>query len=714
MVYLTLKNETGVGDVTFNLSSSSTEALEVINIKDGIYDRQPLSSLNNITIEDGKSITLAFPRGAEKDITISGTNTLGVGNVLIWNSSVELAENDTTYDTAVTGQDVTYSHNGNVLDTHTLVTGEANNTKPFAFAETLIQNAHPVTVTFTSRDNAYALVLDDNYPGGGIQEYDYSLEEISPENGVPKSQELPSTSTRIGYEFQGWAYEPDAETPDYSATSPTGSPWTISDLNATDGFFSEGVTEEDGTRVRTLYAIWKAKADTQVVYVYKDVPTPGNQNEEFDFNVAISGTYHTGSNTYTVSANQTFNLKHGWYLKITSTNDNATAAGHTTAYVLSEVQVYNSDGVQQGNDRLVRWERQNVNTSTQNGFNTDLRITVTEAVKSNYGTSVTRNAQTEANKLFLGDSTNVNTLPLTVETNRTYWTNTDAGGTVVYTNTRETYDIALKKVLHSNTAASSIFSYNASYTLDDGEEPVDLGSFTVQSGTVNNMALKNIPAGAILTISEVVDSNDNYITAVSSEGNAADMDEEARSFKFEVTGDDTITYDNTLKSYPVTFRLVDQDGNTSINGMFSLTSTAGSLGTDLYASAASTDPPAGQFYKSDTFWADTYTLNQAVIPTNYIGPNGPVTLTVTGNGIVSSDPANVTVEDDGHGAWYEIRLRHSGSFSSTLVVPEGVKVATEHTQAETAGMNMVDLHYMSIDGVKLWRFMNTHSSLPTT
>lgn len=72
------------------------------------------------------------------------------------------------------------------------------------------------------------------------------------------------------------------------------------------------------------------------------------------------------------------------------------------------------------------------------------------------------------------------------------------------------------------------------------------------------------------------------------------------------------------------------------------------------------------------------------------------------------------IEDDGHGAWYEIRLRHSGSFSSTLVVPEGVKVATEHTQAETAGMNMVDLHYMSIDGVKLWRFMNTHSSLPTT
>ncbi len=71
------------------------------------------------------------------------------------------------------------------------------------------------------------------------------------------------------------------------------------------------------------------------------------------------------------------------------------------------------------------------------------------------------------------------------------------------------------------------------------------------------------------------------------------------------------------------------------------------------------------------------------------------------------------IEDDGHGAWFEIRLRHAGSYSSTLVVPEGVKIATEHTQAETAGMNMVDLHYMSIDGIKIWRFMNTHSSIPT-
>jgi len=72
------------------------------------------------------------------------------------------------------------------------------------------------------------------------------------------------------------------------------------------------------------------------------------------------------------------------------------------------------------------------------------------------------------------------------------------------------------------------------------------------------------------------------------------------------------------------------------------------------------------------------------------------------------------IEDDGHGAWFEMRFRHSGSFSSTLLPEdETVKIATEHTQAETAGMNMVDLHYQSVAGVKLWRFMNTHSTIPT-
>lgn len=70
------------------------------------------------------------------------------------------------------------------------------------------------------------------------------------------------------------------------------------------------------------------------------------------------------------------------------------------------------------------------------------------------------------------------------------------------------------------------------------------------------------------------------------------------------------------------------------------------------------------------------------------------------------------IEDETHGCWFEIRCRHAGAYSMTLVPPEDVKIATEHTQKETAGVNMINLHYTVVDGVKIWRFMNTHSNIP--
>lgn len=71
------------------------------------------------------------------------------------------------------------------------------------------------------------------------------------------------------------------------------------------------------------------------------------------------------------------------------------------------------------------------------------------------------------------------------------------------------------------------------------------------------------------------------------------------------------------------------------------------------------------------------------------------------------------IEDETHGCWFEIRCIHAGEYSMTLTPPSNdVKIATEHTQKETKGINMIDLHYTLINGVKLWRFMNTHSSIP--
>ena len=71
------------------------------------------------------------------------------------------------------------------------------------------------------------------------------------------------------------------------------------------------------------------------------------------------------------------------------------------------------------------------------------------------------------------------------------------------------------------------------------------------------------------------------------------------------------------------------------------------------------------------------------------------------------------VEDEEHGCWFEIRCLHAGEYSMTLTPPSSdIKIATEHTQKEKEGINMINLHYTAINGVKVWRFLNTHSTIP--
>ena len=71
------------------------------------------------------------------------------------------------------------------------------------------------------------------------------------------------------------------------------------------------------------------------------------------------------------------------------------------------------------------------------------------------------------------------------------------------------------------------------------------------------------------------------------------------------------------------------------------------------------------------------------------------------------------IEDDGHGAWFEFQLRHTGSLSITLTPPTGVKGSTAGASAAiTAGLNVVDLHYTDVDGVKMWSLANVHTNIP--
>ena len=71
------------------------------------------------------------------------------------------------------------------------------------------------------------------------------------------------------------------------------------------------------------------------------------------------------------------------------------------------------------------------------------------------------------------------------------------------------------------------------------------------------------------------------------------------------------------------------------------------------------------------------------------------------------------VDDAGYGAWFEIQLRYNGSYSCTLLPPENVKIGTVTTQAQTAGINVIDLQYTGVGGVAMWSLLNTHSNIPT-
>ena len=79
MVYLDLVNNTEQ-PLTVSLSTTSSNALYVVNQADGSFSRTPVDP-NGFTIQPGTT-RLVMPYGAGKDFTVSGTNTLGYGYVM--------------------------------------------------------------------------------------------------------------------------------------------------------------------------------------------------------------------------------------------------------------------------------------------------------------------------------------------------------------------------------------------------------------------------------------------------------------------------------------------------------------------------------------------------------------------------------------------------------------------------------------------------------
>ena len=222
MVYINFVNN---ASSSVHLSLTSTDALTIVNTKNSLYGRIPMSAsdLADIEVEPGKRVRLAIPNGEEKTVKVEVTNQLGVGKELSWNTS--LTYDGQTYDTATTGANINFEHASG--DVHTLTTGTLRNQESAEFNNKLLFEKDGITITFSEEESDFALILDDNYPEGTYREIDFSREQVNDR----ESALLPGTNSRSGgYHFLGWAYSPTATAADYSPTSPSGAPWTIQDL----------------------------------------------------------------------------------------------------------------------------------------------------------------------------------------------------------------------------------------------------------------------------------------------------------------------------------------------------------------------------------------------------------------------------------------------------------------------------------------------------
>lgn len=679
MVYVKVVNATDVGAVTFGLSSSEG-ALQVVNAREGLFGRTPMTAeeLSSITVENGDYIWLAVPYGVVKEIvdgnevvtkrhiTIEGTNDLGPGWLLSASSEFD-GQARSTLTGSLTNTNADYT--------------SVQNLKPFGFNEQLEidPKGEGIIITFTAIQNPHTLVLDDNYPDVGVRTqevyFDNQTNAATPPYGYDvvygENQtlyyDLPSTSTRVGYVFLGWDssptwmadhpnYKTSGELPFYTTNSASG--WRIANLT---DFFKDAADPNELDSVKTLYAVWDTSAESKIVYVYKEVPEPGDQEKPFTFTVALSGLYdysqyssgwgggtttNRTNNPFTATGNGTFTLKHGEYLRIESAKVDS-GSGTWRPSITTVIQKYDQNDVAQGNPVTLSWTWTNsVNSSgTYRSFTFhDLSYTVTEtdysAAPHYYDTEMTCTAlASDTYPLMLGSTpAAIDSLPLEHVAGRVLsWTNTEAGGRVIFTNTRQTADVTVKKNLVSSSSVPGVFNFTASYTLES--ETTDLGSFTVTSGT-EGKKLEDIPVGATLTVTELGGNLDDYTTTVTQGSNTLPVTETTegatykRTVNYTVTNQDTdITYTNTLKSYPITFYMVDQDGNAGVPSYFRLASSTGLIAEQLYPAQTGT----GEFFpgttgQSNRFYVGTYTLTETFIGSEYLPLDGPVTLTLSADG----------------------------------------------------------------------------------
>ena len=522
MVYLDLVNDTNQA-LTISISSTSGNALYVVNQADGSFSRTPVNP-NSIVIEPGTT-RLVMPYGAGKDFTISGTNTLGVGYVMEVSS--------------------TYAGRSNDLDPATVK--DIKNTKSYSISDQLYEDAQgrPVTVTFSALQMPRTLVLHDNDPIDATWEQSFDISETT--------YTLTETRVRVGRVFKGWDEDPNATT----ATYPIESNGSMNQTLVLNDFFGENESIKD------LYAVWGSNDQEGVVKVYKEVPVPGDQTKKFTLSVNLQGRYRRNSNNnYTqVNATNTFELANGEYIIISMQRNNGGSGNRATLRVA--VQKYDANDQPVGSVVYIGW--QNTNNNSYNDVSLT-SVTVTEVIDTNYSPS------TEIVGLY-NNNYPITPAGITDSNNVISWTNDRTGGTVVFTNTRRTADVTIRKDLLPDTADPELFSFTAevispanetiTYTLDPSTSTILSGANAANGG---EWKIEGIPTGSTLVITEnlTTENVNRFETSAvgikaSSSGNSTVTDTAAEDniFSFVVEDNTTVTFTNTLRTTNI--RLVVMD-----------------------------------------------------------------------------------------------------------------------------------------------------------
>lgn len=594
-VYINFRNETGK-PVTFALNAEDTQTLYVVNEAVSVYDREKVQDLSNITVEPDETLRLAIPYGAMKHITINGKNELGVGYVL------------ETFSEIPKGADNPPPEHAHLF---------TDNGAEFEYTEQLIKNQKGMTIVFREEKRACALILDDPPPLGrdtGTHEFDYNELEL------PTDFELRETRAKIGYIFKGWSWEKGDTEPDFVVNATT-----IQHLNLQQLFAAIEPDPDTQQKVAYLYAVWEVNKEAGIVDIYKDVPAPGDQAQTFDFTLNLNLKYNVeNGSTQTFNRSVHVSVSHGGYIHVVHENDKGGAGKY--GYDRSRIQVYDSEG------NLTDEKLLECRANTTGNFNvTDYRMTVSEQEDAHHQTTSA-----------ILESTENAGFPVGTQQNEIYWTDANAGGTAVFTNTRKTTDFTVEKVAvdPENKYPGRAYRFRAELLDQDPDYDYTLPDSEFALHTGEKYKFEGIPVGANLKITEL--ESGDYNTVILAENGTDDTDTDARSYTCTVPENgESVTFTNTLKDIKVEIYSWDLETNERFtSASYRISGVDGAL----YPAAGS-----GLIYAKDPMYYGTYTVEQTWCTDTYQQITEPITITISddsgGNPVSVDHDATVRVED---------------------------------------------------------------------